>query len=197
MTAIMAYADRFQARAGETIAFKISRETPGPYAAAIMKLTGPEAGPDGPPWKPVEIDRLAGTAPHQPTLAGSFAAVAAHPVFDRLSDLTLAAYIWPTTPTQGEQAIAGCWCAETGRGFLLAIDDRGRLEARIGDGRTVARARIDTPLPERRWMLAAMTLDTATDTLTVHQWPVGEPRFDTEVTRSASADASTDRKSVV
>lgn len=188
MTAILAYSDRFRARAGETLAFKVSRETPGPFTATIMKLTGPEAGPQGPDWAPVPVDRLSGTAPHQPTLAGSFAAVSAHPLFAGLRDLTLAAYVWPTTPTKGEQAIAGCWCAESGRGFQLAIDDDGRLEARVGDGRTIARATVDTPLPERRWMLAAMTLDTAAGTLTIRQWPVGEARFDTEVARSARTE---------
>jgi len=186
MTAIMAYADRFQARPGETVAFKVSRETPGPFTATIMKLTGPEAGPDGPPWAPVEVDRLSGTAPHQPTLAGSFAAVAPNPAFERLADLTLAAYVWPTTPHKGEQAIAGCWCAESGRGFLLAIDENGRLEARVGDGQSVARVAIDTPVLARRWMLAALSLDTATGTLTVHGWPVGEARFDTERPRAAA-----------
>ncbi|NQW12471.1 MAG: N,N-dimethylformamidase [Alphaproteobacteria bacterium] len=199
MTTILAYADRFTARPGETIAIKASVEGADTFDCHIMRLTGPEAGPLGPKTAHEPLTHPAnGSYPArvQAIHAGSFAVVAPHPLLDRLSAVTVQAFIWATTPAKGRQAIAGCWSEPEGHGFLLGLDELGRLEGRVGDGTGgIVTVRLDTPVPERRWLLVALTVDPAAATLTVRQWPVAEPRFDPEVPREASAACTVSAKS--
>ena len=65
--------------------------------------------------------------------AGSYAEIPAHPKLTRLSSCTLAAFIWPTTPAKGTQAIMGN--ADGPAGIGLVIDGEGRLALTAEIGR--------------------------------------------------------------
>ena len=95
-----------------------------------------------------------------------------HPRLKDLHSFTVAAMIWPTTPGKGRQGLIGHWDEEALAGWLLEIDEQGRLAARVGDGRAAVEVGSGVKLHRSHWYLAAMIYDAAAGTLTVIQRPV-------------------------
>jgi len=104
---IIGYADKFSVENGQPIAFKVSTEATGLYRAEIQRLRcGDQVG--------VGLKTATVNAPvngsyegrHQPIQTGSFITVPDSADL-RADTFTLIAYIWPTTPLKGGQAIMG------------------------------------------------------------------------------------------
>src|SRR5687768_2325203 len=112
MAAVMGYADRRSVRVGERIQFKVSCDGAPAYKATIVRLISPQSfpAPHAPEFRfdvmpcPVNGEHR---GQHHPIPAGSYAEIPAHPKLTRLTTCTLAAFIWPTLPGSGEQAILG------------------------------------------------------------------------------------------
>src|SRR5262249_30739042 len=162
MTRIMAYADPWSVAPGESVRFMVSCIGSDRYTAQIVRLKQPEAGPLATPFAPEPIDAPcngAHTGRRQTIPIGSLAVVPAHPALPIAGSFTLLAYVLPTTPKKGRQAIMGTWCEPDQTGYGLEIGDDGALALRIGagPGRTTV---ISSGVPmSRRWYLAAATFD--------------------------------------
>lgn len=179
---ILAYADRFSARPGETLDIKISCETSG-YTADVVKLIHGDTHPDGPGFKvepvPSNIDG-AHAGRIQPIQTGS------HLILDdpcqllRLgSQWTLQTFVAPTRLGGGEQTLLGRWNETTQSGYRLLLTADGRFAVQIGAGAgesTLLAA--PRPVLEGAWyLLYAVLLD---GTLSLHQLPLigrGNGRF--------------------
>ena len=167
MGRILGYADQFSVAPGETIRFMVSCENVGPsYAAEIVRMRAADDSPAGPglETEPVDLPAIgAYPARRQSIAAGSYGVVPDHAAFHGLESLTLAAWIWPTTPNKGRQGIVARLIAETGRGFGLCLDAEDGLVFEIAraDGTRAAIA-TDRPLLARRWYFVAATFDAAT-----------------------------------
>jgi N,N-dimethylformamidase len=134
---IVGYSDRISVRAGETIRFMVSCETPGRFRADLVRVRCGDLNPDGPGYKEIEVEcSLNGDHPgrHQPIHAGSYVRVPTHRRLEGIIAFTVAAMLWPTTPGGREQAVLSCWDAETSGGFELLLDEAGALALRVGDG---------------------------------------------------------------
>ena len=137
MNRVMGYADRWSVAPGETIRFMVSLLGGARYAAQIVRLRQPEAGPHATPFAPEPVD-----APCNGTHAGrlqtipfgSLAVVPPSPAFALPDSFTLAAFILPTTPARGRQAIMGTWNEGDQTGFGLEVGPDGALAFRIGAG---------------------------------------------------------------
>ena len=106
-----------------------------------------------------------------------------------LESFTLQAWIWPTTPGRGEQALITQWQDDPAAGVALLIDDAGALAMRIGDGNdAITEVNTGTPLAARRWYLVSGSYDAATKVLNVCQEPL-EPRFENLRVASATSNA--------
>src|SRR3954451_8511486 len=141
MTVLMGYADRVSVAPGETIAFKVSCSGAPRYRAEIIRVLSPEAGPQAPPFRRETVETPANgeyPAREQELLCGSWAMVPAHPRLAALESFSLQAFIWPTLPGQGRQAIIGNWSEMLGSGFGLMLGAGGVLELRLGDGNEAA-----------------------------------------------------------
>ncbi|MGD9538770.1 MAG: N,N-dimethylformamidase beta subunit family domain-containing protein [Alphaproteobacteria bacterium] len=176
MLKITGYSDRISARPGETVRFMVNCEHPT-YRTDVVRLICGDDNPKGPGYKetvvPTPINGKRHRGRRQAILMGSYGIVPSKPVLDSLDSFTVAAYVWPTTPKKGEQALIGRWQARGGAGFTLVIDDRGALALRVGDGKgrveTVSTGR---KLRERYWYLVAASVDAATRKVTLHQEPL-------------------------
>lgn len=180
MTVLMAYADRWSCRPGDRVRFMVSGKGAERYEARIVRLKQPSAGPLATPFSPEPMASPVDGEHRlrwQPIPIGSFAAVPAHPALHPAGSFTLALLLWPTTPQKGRQMLAGTWCEVSRKGYGLFLDEAGRLEARIGDGGTVAVAHTDRPLARRRWYRASLVLDRERGTLAVRQEPLEEHGF--------------------
>src|SRR3954452_23303506 len=176
MGRIMGYADRWSAAPGDTIRFMVSALDGGDYEARVVRLKQPDAGPLATPFAPEPVDApcngtYVGRAQSIPV--GSLAVVPNHPVLSGTPGMTLIAYVWPTTPGRGRQAIMGTWCEATQTGYGLELDEAGGLVLRAGS----ASLATGVPLLAERWYRVAGIVDTATGALTLSQAPVSGNGF--------------------
>jgi N,N-dimethylformamidase len=197
MTRLMAYADPWSVAPGDSVRFMVSCIGGDRYTAQIVRLKQPEAGPLATSFAPEPIDAPcngAHTGRRQTIPIGSLAVVPANPALAIAGSFTLLAYVLPTTPKKGRQAIMGTWCEPDQTGYGLEIGDDGALVLRIGAGprRTTV---ISSGVPmSRRWYLAAAAFDAERGTATLWQEPLSLHDFHIEqpvvVTARAQAVAS-------
>ncbi|MEZ5666337.1 MAG: DUF6605 domain-containing protein [Alphaproteobacteria bacterium] len=179
MQKILGYADRLSVAPGETVRFMVSTERPGPYTARLVRVINGDANPAGPGVKlehrPSAVDGTYRGRP-QAIAAGSCMRVPHHPRQTPTRGLTVAAMLWPTLPViDGEprrQAVIGQWSEAERKGWLLEVDEAGRLRFKVGDGTAVHSVTAPAALTVRRWVLAAGIHDPATGRLTVVQRPL-------------------------
>ena len=173
---VMGYCDRWSVAPGETVTFMVSCLGAERYDATIVRLKQPEAGPLATPFAPEPVaapcnGSHAGRAQAIPI--GSFAAVPVHPALALAGSFTLAAYVLPTTPAKGRQALVGTWCEASQTGYGLEIDDAGALALRLGAGAGhVAAVSTGVALVRRRWHLVAASYDAMRDAVTLWQEPL-------------------------
>ena len=181
---LVGYADRFSARPGETIEFKVSSTSADDYEARLVRVISCDPNPEGPGIIEEENEAaFAGSHPsrvQEPHL-GSAMRVTDTGAFDSLQSITLIATIWPTTPQQGLQGILTRRGVGGEGGFGLAIDATGAT-AFLGGTRVT----VDKPLVERRWYQIWMSYDSASQTLSVGQSPLS-PQFDADDAGTAQA----------
>jgi N,N-dimethylformamidase len=153
---IIGYTDPMTIAQSERLAVKVSAVAD--YDARLVRLVHGDRSCKGPGFKAHAID--ADVAGHyrgklQPIHTGSCIVVErAEPL--RLSGaFTLGAWIWPTLPGAGAQALLGCWDPGGNRGCGLFLGDDGALELWIGDGRAVHRFSSGMALRAREWSFVA------------------------------------------
>ena len=197
MRTLFGYSDQISARPGDTINFKISSLNGKPYQADIVRLICGDDSPGGPGFKETPVPTaIAGeyAGREQPIYDGSYVTVPHTGAFDNIFSFTLQAFIWPTTPDKGRQALLGIWCADDENGFELFIDDHGSTALCLGDGRgTVDILRAETPMIAREWYFVAAAFDADSGEMRLYQEPLNPgPGIGTEmaVQRSASVAPS-------
>jgi len=173
MTVLMGYADKVSVAPGETIAFKVSCAGTTRYRADIVRVLSPEAGPEAPPFRSERVETPANgdyPAREQKLRSGSWVTVPAHRLVADLKSFSLQAYIWPTLPGHGRQAIMGTWSETLACGFGLMLDASGALELRLGGGKGDATVLASgVPLLTRKWYFVAASFDGASGVIRLHQ----------------------------
>lgn len=186
---IRGYADTFSVENGQRIAFKVSSDLPGRYRAEIVRLRC--ADHSGVELKQLPVEAAVNstyTARFQPTYAGSYIHVGDADAFT-LQRVTLQAYIWPTTPGKGRQAVLGTWEEHAGRGYALILDETGALALLLGDGDKRQLVSTRVPLIERHWYLVAACFDVTSGEAWVGQRPLIQyARNDTTAAHSTRLD---------
>jgi N,N-dimethylformamidase len=188
---LLGYADTFSVENGHTIAFKVSSELPGHYRVEIVRLRCADHTGVGLKQTTVETS-VSGEYParFQPAYAGSYIEVDAPAAFTPPC-VTLQAYVWPTTPQKGRQALLGTWDETHGSGYGLILDDTGALALLFGDGQTRQTISTHMPLLERHWYLVTACFDTTSGEVWIGQRPlVRYAREDTTAERSARLEVT-------
>jgi N,N-dimethylformamidase len=151
---IVGYSSRLVVAAGERIRFMVSTRL-ARYEATLVRLIHGNPDPRGPGFKEAEIrSSFDGEydGDEHPLRAGSYVRVEAHEALEQPAGFTVAAWIWPTLPGEGEQAIVARWSEVDRRGFIVLLDEQGRLALRVGSGTDTAVVVSDSaPLTARTW----------------------------------------------
>ena len=115
----------------------------------------------------------------QPIPVGSYVVVEdKNSLIGGLESFTVQAFIWPTLPGDGYQALLGTWSEETGTGFSIGISPRGCLELCLGRGNNDNTILVtDTVLQTRHWYLVAASYDHITGVASLYQLPYAGHRF--------------------
>ena len=104
---ILSYSNVFSVAPGGQIEFKISSTGDAPFHAEIVQIRCGDGTPEGPAFHETPIDSaVTGDYPAriQDIDVGSYVEIGHPDTFD-LQSFTLQAYVWPTTPRKGEQAL--------------------------------------------------------------------------------------------
>jgi N,N-dimethylformamidase len=175
---LFGYTDRLSVKAGETIRFYVSAESTTTANAQLVRLIHGDENPEGPGFIEEEIDCSANgvwQVEDQFTQVGSFLEVADPDKRLALSgSLTLFAFIRPGWPEAGtRQSIIGRWDKQSGCGYCLGTNEKGRLEFWLGDGGSIERLEADVPLHLQMWYFVAASFDMRSRRATLFQEGVG------------------------
>ncbi len=184
MPVLLGYCDPQSVALGETVRFMVSCEGAPRYRADIVHLTSPAAGPEAPPMGERVVDAPINgdyDARQQEIPIGSWGVVPASPLFVAIHSFTVQAFVWPTLPGRGRQALLGTWSETAGSGFGLGLDAAGALELRLGDGRGgLTTFPSGTPLAARRWYRVAASFDASNRAIVLYQEPLDDHAFHPE-----------------
>ncbi len=163
MRYITGYADPLCVKAGDEMSFMLSAEGVGTADAALVRIIHGDEHPGGPGFVEREVEAsLAGSLAldHQPTQLGSFVEVPdpKHKLFPA-GDFTVHAWIWPTLPGKGPQAVVAQFDTATRRGYALTVNAEGCLAFRTGDGNVTAEVALTKPLEAKIWYYVAAAYD--------------------------------------
>ena len=177
MMKITGYADKISAAPGETIKFMVNSEAGKRYRADIVRVICGDENPDGPGYQ----EKVVKTATNgtyksrkQVIHAGSFVEIGASDMLDGLESFTMQAFIWPTTPTIGTQAIISKWRDSDKCGAALIITkENGSIALCLGNGKgKVETVHTGKPLVAHEWYFVAASYDAKTKAITLVQEPL-------------------------
>ena len=156
--ALIGYADRWSARPGETVAFKVSSRSVDPYRARLVRVISGDPNPAGPGIKeeaiPSPFDRSWPSRAQDAEL-GSYARIpGAQPAEDAL---TISATIWPTIPRREDQGIVS-WLGDDS-GVALLLDGGRGVCVRVVTPGGVETVAVGKPLRTRAWYRVWASVD--------------------------------------
>lgn len=175
MLKIVGYPDRYSVAPAETIAFKVSLEEGGRFAARLVRVIHGDCNPQGPGLKFRHVPTAAdGTYPgrRQRIDAGSYMRAASLPALAS-GPFTFFAMIWPTLLSRaGMQTLAAQWDPARQSGFRIGVAG-GELALTVGDGsgRCVT-IRSGRNMLERHWYSVVVALDPAARRVRLDQRPL-------------------------
>jgi N,N-dimethylformamidase len=174
---IHGYSDQISVQPGERIKFMVSVEGASRYHAEIVRLINGDRDPAGPgPKEEVIATAVTGDYPGrvQPIYSGSHIVVDdPGGLLDLGAAISVHAFIMPTTPAKGAQAIVSRWDPQRDAGWALVVDEQGRLALWIGDGRGgLVQAAPPATLVAGVWYSAGASYDSTAGRAIVHLAPV-------------------------
>lgn len=169
---VVGYSDPLSVSPGENISFMVSCEN-DTYTADIVKLRRGGKHPDDPDFKELYIPSdIEGDYPGhvQNIHVGSYGLVPNLPALNNARQLTITAWIYPTTPLKGIQGLLTKSMVAEGLGYGLFINQNGELALRVGDTlSSVAEVSTGQPLERAEWYFVAGRIDLDAGRISVHQ----------------------------
>ena len=165
---LIGYADRWSARPGETVAFKVSSRSAEPYRARLVRVISADPNPAGPGIKEEAVaSDIEGSWPSRAKDAalGSYARIPGAGL--EAEAVTVSATIWPTLPGQEGQGILS-WLGEAG-GLALLLDGERGASLSVATAGGTATVAVGKPLVARAWYRVWASIDPATGAVSVGQ----------------------------
>ena len=196
MLPLTGYADRLSVRPGETIRFHLSNATGADVEAKIVRVVCADANPAGPGivLEPVATTPArCGSATEQRSPQGSYARIESPARCFGASGFSVTCLVHPTRLAGARQAIASRTGAGAASGFVLAVDEAGRLCASFGDGTSMRGAAVvPEPLVERAWHAVWLVVDAESGEAAAG-WALLSPRLgESAAPRTARAELPAD-----
>lgn len=175
---ITGYAAPWTVAPGDAVHFKISTAAKK-YSAVIQRLIHGDENPRGPGFKAecVSTDIDGDYVGHEQAIrTGSYVEIPDGPRLALGSGFTVSAWIWPTTPDKGVQALISKWDGAKDNGFGLFIDNSGAISLWLGEHRLSTKK----PLRANQWYFVAASFDPESGRASSMQVPQSYwPREDT------------------
>jgi N,N-dimethylformamidase len=171
---LFGYANKISVKPGETIDFHVNADGTTIAEAQLVRLVHGDEHPTGPGFKEEEIacsDNGMWSVGKQYTQIGSFLQVADPQGYLALAgSLTIFGFIHPGLAESGfRQCLISRWDNHKNCGYWLGINQRGRLEFRIGRGDEVTYLQAEIPLLKKMWYFVAASFASASGRAKLHQ----------------------------
>ena len=165
---LIGYADRWSARPGETVEFKVSSRSAEPYRARLVRVISADPNPAGPGIKEEAVaSDIEGSRPSRAQDAELGSCVRIRGAELAAEALTVSATIWPTLPDREGQAIVS-WLGEAAGLALLLDGERGAC-LRVATAGGVETLAVGKRLLARAWYRVWASVDPATGAVSVGQ----------------------------
>ena len=180
MLPLTGYADRLSVRPEETIRFHLVNSTGADVHARLVRVICADGNPAGPGLilEPVDAVPVA-RAPAKPERSpqGSYARIKDPRRCFGTGSFSVTCLVYPTRLAGARQAIVSRCDDAAPSGFVLALDERGRLCASIGDGASMPDVAVTSgALGEREWHAVWLVVDTDAGAVNVG-WSALSHRF--------------------
>jgi len=187
------YTDSVSVTEGETVQFMLSTEGVAEVQLELVRLVHGDEHPEGPGFiEEVVPSDLSGTYPvrRQFVDIGTRVDVAdPQGLLDVQGPVTLHAFVFPTTPMKGRQAILSRWAIHETAGYGLGINPAGQLEFWVGDGSETDAIAAEVPLLHHTWYFVSVTYDPGSGTASLRQEAIVNP-YNARLGRVAPFDAT-------
>lgn len=172
---IYGYTDRISVTPGGRVRFMVSCDGPERYRADIVRLINGDTNPAGPGFKEQEISSSVSgeyRGRFQPINAGSHVEIDAPPGTPGIP-LAIHAFVMPTRPGAGPQAILARWDNQRRAGWALVIDENGCPALWLGDGSgKCEKIAAQNPLRAWTWYSIGASYDPESGRVMVRHEPV-------------------------
>lgn len=172
---IYGYTDKISVAPGERIRFMVSCDGPDRYRADIVRVINGDTNPAGPGFKEREVSTPVNgeyRGRFQPISAGSHVELDAPPGTSGIP-FAIAAFVMPTRPGAGAQAIIARWDNSRAAGWALVIDENGCPALWLGDGDGgSAKIASETRLRPSTWYAIGASYDPQTGRVLIRHEPI-------------------------
>ncbi len=171
---VLGYADRISVRPGDAVGFKVSLEDHDRFDFKVVRIVCGVETTSGAPFKEVEVETDADGSHEgrfQRIDAGSYAVIPKAPVLDRLSSFTFQAYVMPTLPGDGRQALMSRGSGPKNPGFAVILDGDGALALMVGNGEDLVTVSTGVPMLPWKWAFVSASYDAETGEVELWQEP--------------------------
>jgi len=176
---VTGYTDRVSYAPGETVQFKVSADNTVTATVTITRLIHGDEHPDGPGFVEEVINaECAGEQAVRKQFVDTGNAVAVDDPTGLLAgagSMTIAAFVYPTTPMKGRQVLLGRFALHENAGYALGLNSQGRLAFWVGDGTDTDEIVGTVPLLHHTWYLVAASYDAKSGSVTLHHEGVVNP----------------------
>ena len=172
---LLGYLDRWSVFPGDTVTCRVSCTGDNAYNAELVRVIQGDTHPDAPGYSEqrVPLDPGGPFPPRtQPIEPGSMAIVDDSPRLTTPGSFSIAAAIWPTTPSRGAQTLFSRHNPDTGQSLEFFINDSGALAAELSTGNVSVHVANDCCLRARCWYFIAMSYDAVEGCVSVSQKPL-------------------------
>lgn len=169
---ITGYTDKISVKPGETVNFHVTVDNATEAQVDLVRLIHGDAHPDGPGYMEEVVETaLSGKHPVKKQFVDLGNAIRVPDeagLLDGSGSITLAAFVFPTTPEKGRQVILGRFALDKSTGYALGIDDKGRLTFWTGNGKDTDEVVSQIPLAHHTWYLVSASFDLKSKKVTLH-----------------------------
>ncbi len=168
---LLGYSNVWSVRPNRKIRFFVHC-TQESFSVDLVRLIHGDTNPKGPGFKEIGLAEVfSGEFPGQlqTIRPGSYGVIDMPDSALPSGSFSVQAWIWPTTPDAGPQALITHGIPETGSGFGLMLNELGQIEMRLGKERDATVVSTGQHVTAREWMFVGASYDTGTRQATVFQ----------------------------
>ena len=176
---VTGYTDKPSVVEGETVSFYVTADNATQAQVDIVRLIHGDENPEGPGFiEELVLSDFSGIKPVKKQFVDLGNAIRVPDPSGKLEltdSLTIATYVYATTPEKGRQVLLGKFSLNETAGYALGIDHAGRLAFWIANGSDTDEIVSQVPMAHHTWYFVAASFDAKSGKAILHQEAIVNP----------------------